>query len=266
MHDRRPHCPSVHANGAPGSPLRRFSQILYNSGTFAGNTARTLGLRCCLASFSFVGERYPTNDSAWLWVGGCERFAAALLLAAALPLLAVCAAAIRLLSGRSPFIAHRRVGWRGSELWMVKLRTMWDDSVPPERGGRWIERIADESGPSRKAESDARVPHPFARFCRRHSLDELPQLLHVVRGEMSLIGPRPLTADELRTHYGADAAEVLAHKPGIAGLWQTSGRNRLTYDERRRFDLEFVRHRTPGMYLRILFRTVPEVWGGGNTW
>ena len=146
---------------------------------------------------------------------------------------------------------------------MLKLRTMWDDEPRPP-AAPWVERIADDSGPARKAPCDSRVPHAFARFCRRHSLDEFPQLLHVIRGEMSLVGPRPLTAAELRAHYGADAAEILALKPGIAGLWQTSGRNRLTYEQRRRLDLKFVRTRSAAMYARILLRTVPEVWRGGN--
>jgi lipopolysaccharide/colanic/teichoic acid biosynthesis glycosyltransferase len=147
---------------------------------------------------------------------------------------------------------------------MLKLRTMWDRETQPPASA-WIERIADDRGPALKSPFDPRVPHPFARFCRRHSLDELPQLLHVLRGEMSLVGPRPLTAAEIRTHYGTDAAEILALKPGIAGLWQTCGRNRLTYEQRRRLDLEFVRSRSLGMYARILLRTVPEVWRGGNT-
>lgn len=221
-------------------------------------------MRCRLASISIVGERYPVPASAGPLARGCERLAGALLLLAVLPAITVCAAAIRLLSGRSPFIAHRRVGWHGSELWMLKLRTMWDHDEHP-RPGAWIERISDECGPDLKTPFDPRVPHPFARFCRHHSLDELPQLLHVVRGEMSLVGPRPLTSAEIRTHYGTDAAEILSLKPGIVGLWQISGRNRLTYEQRRRLDLEFVRHRSLRMYTRILLRTIPEVWGGGNT-
>jgi len=110
------------------------------------------------------------------------------------------------------------------------------------------------------------VSNWFARFCRRHSIDELPQLWHVIRGEMSLVGPRPVTDTEMRRYYDSDAMEVLQVKPGIAGLWQTSGRNRLTYAERRALDLEFVRHRSPRMYLRILLRTLPEVWSGSNSW
>jgi lipopolysaccharide/colanic/teichoic acid biosynthesis glycosyltransferase len=97
-------------------------------------------------------------------------------------------------------------------------------------------------------------------------LDELPQLLHVIRGEMALVGPRPLTAEELSRHYGEDAVEILQAKPGIAGLWQVSGRNRLTYAERKEFDLQLVRHGSARLYLRILLRTVAEVWSGANSW
>ena len=83
---------------------------------------------------------------------------------------------------------------------------------------------------------------------------------------MSLVGPRPVTLMELRRFYGDDAEEVLGVKPGLAGLWQVSGRNRLTYAERRRLDLKLVRERSIRLYLRILLRTVPEVWSGENTW
>jgi lipopolysaccharide/colanic/teichoic acid biosynthesis glycosyltransferase len=218
-----------------------------------------------LASLSIVGEQYPSEASAWQWIGACERLGAAALLVVCLPVLAACALAVRILSGSSPFVAHRRVGWRGSELWMLKLRTMWGSGTPADGGRGWIEFIADDAGPARKQPADPRVSSGFARFCRRHSLDELPQLWHVIRGEMSLVGPRPLTAREIRAHYGTAAAEVLAVKPGIAGLWQTSGRNRLTYADRRRLDLHFVRSRSLGMYGRILLRVVPELWSGANT-
>ena len=82
---------------------------------------------------------------------------------------------------------------------------------------------------------------------------------------MSLVGPRPLTAGELREFYAEDAAEVLSVKPGMAGLWQVSGRNRLTYEERRLLDLCFVRRRSIGLYQKILARAVREVWTGANT-
>ena len=147
---------------------------------------------------------------------------------------------------------------------MLKLRTMWGPGGTARSG--WVEYIDDDFGPTRKRAQDARVPHPVARFCRRHSLDELPQLWHVVRGEMALVGPRPLTFREIHQYYGEAADEMLSLKPGIAGLWQTSGRNRLTYDERRRLDLEFVHARSLGMYLRIVARTLPEICSGADTW
>ena len=106
----------------------------------------------------------------------------------------------------------------------------------------------------------------FASFCRRHSIDELPQLWHVVTGEMSLVGPRPMTRVELRRYYGDDAEEILRVKPGLAGLWQVSGRNRLSYAERRRLDLQLVRERSPRVYFSVLLRTIPEVLHGENAW
>jgi len=218
-----------------------------------------------VASVPFLREASPVTEPLWQTVSVCERGAALLLFAGAGPVLAAGALVVWGLSGRSPFIAHRRVGWRGETLWMLKLRTMWDRKQDPARA-TWIEYIDEEAGAEPKRADDPRICHWFAAFCRRHSIDELPQLWHVIRGEMALIGPRPMTAREIRQYYGAEAAELLEMKPGIAGLWQTSGRNRLTYAERRELDLRFVRQRSFRMYLRILLRTLPEVWNGSNTW
>ena len=195
----------------------------------------------------------------------CERVAALALLILTLPVTAISALLVGVLSGRTPLIAHRRVGQYGATLWVLKLRTMWD---PRERGASAgaVEYIHDEGGAERKLEHDPRVPGRFPQFLRRHSIDELPQLWHVITGEMSLVGPRPVTERELRMHYGGSADEVLRLRPGLAGLWQISGRNRLTYADRRRLDLEFVRHRSFGMYVRILLRTVPVVLRGQNSW
>jgi lipopolysaccharide/colanic/teichoic acid biosynthesis glycosyltransferase len=184
--------------------------------------------------------------------------------AALSPLVAASAIAVAIASRQSPFIAHRRLGWRGETLWMIKLRTMWDEGSRRDR--RWVERIACDSGSDGKNPDDPRVPNGFARFCRRHSIDEIPQLWHVIRGQMSLVGPRPVTAEELRRYYGADGEEMLALKPGLAGLWQVSGRSRLTYSQRKRLDLQYVRERSLRMYLRILLRTIPEVMTGSNSW
>lgn len=230
----------------------------------------TSGLAANIEKGAAVGSlpvlRQPASVTDWNWqaIALCERLAAALLFLLTLPVIAVCALAIWLLSGRTPLIAHRRVGWQGSQLWMLKLRTMWGDEMRTKAG--WVERIDDETGPELKSAADPRVASRFARFCRRHSLDELPQLWHVAAGEMSLVGPRPVTERELHRYYGVHAAEVLQVRPGLAGLWQISGRNRLSYAERCRLDLRLVRERTIPLYCAILLRTVPEVFRGENSW
>lgn len=199
----------------------------------------------------------------------CERLAALVALVLTLPVTLTSALLIWVLSGRTPLIAHRRIGRDGATLWMLKLRTMWERGARANGAraeNRWIERIADDLGPECKLENDPRVPGKFPQFLRRHSIDELPQLWHVISGEMALVGPRPVTERELRQYYGAHADEVLSLRPGLAGLWQISGRNRLTYHERCRLDLELVRNRSLAMYVAILLRTVPEVLRGQNSW
>ena len=220
-----------------------------------------------MASISSLRQTAPPTSLKWPVWPLAERVASAILLLAVSPLIAVSAAVVAALARRTPFIAHRRVGWRGDPLWMLKLRTMWDGSGPQcgHRRG-WIEYIDDGAGPGRKQSDDPRVKSRFARFCRRHSIDELPQLWHVVRGEMGLVGPRPVTRQELALYYGADAEEVLRVKPGLAGLWQISGRNRLSYAERRELDLRLLRKWSPRMYVEILLKTLGEVLRGRNGW
>lgn len=249
--------------------LLAISQIIYNVYTLAPIKSESLAClpnpgRGPIPPSPWVGEdgHAPLDLTSHL-VGVCERCAAIGLLAVLSPLIAGSAAVLSLLSRRGPLIAHRRVGWRGRTLWMLKLRTMWDG----EPGAfRWIEYMDDASGPTKKHPQDPRVAGRFARFCRRHSIDELPQLWHVIRGEMALVGPRPVTASELECHYGTDADEMLQVRPGITGLWQVSGRNRLSYRERRNLDLEFVRQRSVRMHLAIVLRTIPEMWTGANSW
>jgi len=200
-----------------------------------------------------------------LILAAAERTVAALLFLLVSPLLIALCAAVWLLSGRSPLVAIRRVGQHGAPLRMLKLRTMW----PRERTG-WtaalMERIENEPVPAMKRGRDPRVTSALGCFCRRHSLDEWPQLLHVVAGEMSLVGPRPLTGQELDAYYGAEAAQVLQVKPGLTGLWQTRGRSRLTYHQRKRLDLFLARHRSARLYADILWRTLPCVWSGRDAW
>jgi len=194
-----------------------------------------------------------------------ERGAGLALLTVASPLMAASAATVAILSGRSPFVAHLRIGKNGKSFWTLKLRTMWS---PGERAPKlgWIEYIVAERSDDDKDRADPRVVSRLAAFFRRHSIDELPQLWHVVRGEMSLVGPRPLTRTELSRHYGSRAAELLSVKPGLTGLWQVYGRSAIRFPQRSAMDLELVRTLTPRMYLRILLRTLPAVILGGGAW
>jgi len=220
-----------------------------------------------MASIPVPRQIQTNSDFTWQVIAACERLSSAVILAGLSPIVAASAVTVSLLSGRTPFIAHKRVGWRGAPLWMLKLRTMWGGNSPAtRRRTRWVEYIEDEAGPAQKRAADPRVSGWFARFCRRHSIDELPQLWHVITGEMALVGPRPVTPAELREYYGPEGCEIVDVKPGIAGLWQVSGRNRLSYSERRELDLQFVRSRSLRMYFRILLGTVPEILNGGNSW
>jgi exopolysaccharide production protein ExoY len=207
-----------------------------------------------------------TERSLWRAIAFAERFACIVALLVLSPVCLTVAIAIAILSGESPLIAVLRSGRFGKALWLLKFRTMWSGCRGFRSPFRPVEYVIDEDGPTRKESSDFRVTSGFARFCRRFSLDEIPQLVNVIAGEMSLVAPRPLTSSELSEHYGEDAAEVVSVRPGITGLWQVSGRNSLSYAERRRLDVLLIRTLTPKLYLRILVRTIPVVLAGKNSW
>jgi lipopolysaccharide/colanic/teichoic acid biosynthesis glycosyltransferase len=189
-----------------------------------------------------------------------ERIAAVMALVILAPLVIAIAVTILVLSRRNPLIRHNRVGWRGRPLPMLKFRTMWDAGIPP--AGRFAIESVSGPVPTSKCAADPRVKSRFAAFCRRHSLDELPQLYHVARGEMSLVGPRPITLAEHQDYYGSAADEVLSVRPGLTGLWQIRGRSRLSYARRKRLDLLLVRRVSASLYFHILLRSIPSVLTG----
>jgi exopolysaccharide production protein ExoY len=204
-----------------------------------------------------VRERISPGSVLW---SVAERTVASALLIVTLPMLAIVSLAVAVVSRKSPFIAHRRVGRYGQEFWMFKIRTMWGGTQPSSRG--WIEYLGETHVPAFKGARDPRVTSRFAFILRRFSVDELPQLIHVVSGRMRLVGPRPVTCAEWNEYYGAPAADVLRVTPGITGLWQVMGRNRLTYGQRRRLDLFYARHQSPKLDLLLLLRTPVRVLSG----
>jgi len=145
------------------------------------------------------------------------------------------------------------------------MRVGCDDAVHREYNRRELtgDDPRDDSSGLYKLEHDDRVT-PIGRFLRRSSLDELPQLINVLRGEMALVGPRPPLAWEVQL-YQQHHLERFSVKPGITGLWQVSGRNRLSMIEALELDVEYARRRSVGLDLRILVKTLPAVVDLGST-
>ncbi len=178
------------------------------------------------------------------------------LLAVPLVLLAL---AVRLTSPGQALYGHRRVGRNGKEFRCLKFRTMYADAdqrlhdilaVDPEAKREWETH--------RKITNDPRVT-PVGLFLRKTSLDELPQLLNVLRGDMSLVGPRPVMRDEIEQHYKEMAELCFSVMPGITGLWQVSGRSDTSYDYRIALDAWYVRNWNLWLDVVILFKTVSAV-------
>jgi lipopolysaccharide/colanic/teichoic acid biosynthesis glycosyltransferase len=168
-------------------------------------------------------------------------------LAIASPALAAAAVAIKLDDGGPVFYRQRRVGQHGDEFELVKLRTM---TVDAERQGAGYA----------VNEGDPRITHA-GRLLRRLSVDEIPQLWNVVRGDMSLIGPRPTLAYQVE-QYTPRQRRRLDVKPGITGWAQIHGRARLPWDERIELDVWYVEHRSPWLDLKILARTPAALFAG----
>lgn len=174
-----------------------------------------------------------------------------------LPLWIALAATVRLTSPGPVFFRQERVGQDGRPFFIRKFRSMYVDAE--ERLGDL--READEAGgPLFKVRDDPRMT-TAGRWMRKFSLDEFPQLLNVLKGEMSLVGPRPPLPEEV-AGYAQHHRQRLHARPGMTGLWQVSGRSNLSFDEMVRLDLFYIENRTLGLDLRLLARTVPTVLTG----
>jgi exopolysaccharide biosynthesis polyprenyl glycosylphosphotransferase len=182
---------------------------------------------------------------------GLDRTVAAFLLVAILPLLLVAGVAIRLTSPGPALFKQVRVGIRGKRFTIWKLRTM---GVDAEESRVQLEHLNEAGGLLFKMRDDPRVTS-VGRWLRRWSIDELPQLWNVVRGDMSLVGPRPPLPSEVENYCDRVRRRLLV-KPGLTGLWQVSGRSTLPWDEAVRLDLYYVENWSPSMDMTILIRTV----------
>lgn len=182
-----------------------------------------------------------------------------LLLSPVLLVILVLAVLLVALQGGRIFYGHDRIGRNGQSFRMWKFRTMVPDAErrlmehlrnAPDARREWAE--------NRKLRDDPRIT-PIGRFLRQTSMDELPQLWNVLRGEMSLVGPRPVPRSELQGKYRDCAGPYLARRPGLTGIWQVSGRNRLSYAERIEMDALYHLEQSMWLDLRILARTVAVI-------
>ncbi|MGC1512117.1 MAG: sugar transferase [Acidimicrobiales bacterium] len=218
----------------------------------ADEAAGVIDLRDTLASQPVVNVRLMG------WMPKAKSLLERSLAAVALLLLAVpflvIAAIVRLTSPGPALFRQQRVGLNGRIFDVYKFRTMVDGA------DGLIDQIIDlneHDGVLFKIKNDPRCTR-FGTRLRRHSIDELPQLINVVRGDMSLVGPRPALPTEV-AQYGATTCRRLQVKPGLTGLWQVSGRSNLSWDESVKLDLRYVEEWSPLLDVKILLRTVPAV-------
>jgi exopolysaccharide biosynthesis polyprenyl glycosylphosphotransferase len=251
---------------APGprytaADLQRLSWELEQTGTtilLGGIVDRVAPHRLASATFGGVPVITVGPSRRCRWVSSCkgalDRMAAAVLLAALSPLLLLLAVAIRLESPGPAIFKQQRVGMNGRPFVMLKLRTMRVGGPIPQQ----LRRTAGNDVLF-KMRDDPRVTR-LGSLLRKSSLDELPQLVNVLRGEMSLVGPRPALFEET-TKYDREAWRRTAVKPGITGLWQVSGRSDLSWEESIALDVNYVDNWRLSGDAIIALRTVGAVVG-----
>lgn len=191
---------------------------------------------------------YTTNFKRFLDLAICIS-----ILPAVLPILGILWVVAKL-DGGPGFFGHQRVGRNNKLFNCLKIRSMRQDSQTylakyladnPNARAEWEE--------NQKLKHDPRISK-FGNFIRKTSLDELPQIFNVLAGDMSLVGPRPITEEELK-RYGSNVSAYLAMKPGITGIWQTSGRSNVSYDERVEMDVTYSKTVSFWTDIKIMFLT-----------
>jgi len=205
-----------------------------------------------------VGSKPSAVSHSEIGVRALDLTVALSILIFTLPLLIVIAVLVRMQDGGRSLFAHERIGRNGRMFKCLKFRSMVLDA------DRRLSQLL-ESDPYARAEwdrdhklkNDPRITRVGA-FLRRSSLDELPQLFNVLRGDMSIVGPRPIVTAEI-SRYGRRFQHYCAVKPGITGLWQVSGRNDVAYRRRVAMDTVYARHKSLVWDIKLLLLTVPAV-------
>lgn len=242
---------SVEKTALAGNVQRIFpngAELASDTASFNGSRGRT-GRTSAESLYRIVGKR------------AFDLALAVLMLPLLLPVILMLGIGVWAHDRGNPFFVHRRVGYDNRIFGCMKLRTMVVDA---ER--RLAELLAtdkaaaEEWAETQKLNDDPRVTR-YGRFLRKTSLDELPQLFNVLRGEMSFVGPRPVVPDEL-LRYGVHAENYARVRPGITGPWQATGRNDLSYPERVKLDVEYERTHTFVGDVKIILMTARAVFKG----
>lgn len=175
------------------------------------------------------------------------------------PVFAVIAAVVYFSDPGPVFYGHERLGKNGKKIRIWKFRSMFTNA--DEIFSDFTEEQKEEFYRDFKLENDPRITR-IGNFLRKSSLDELPQLWNILRGDLSLVGPRPVVKEELKK-YGSDAEYFLSVKPGLTGYWQANGRNLVNYENgRKEMELYYVKHQSAVLDVEILLKTVAAVVRG----
>ena len=202
----------------------------------------------------------PTNPTKLFIKHTCDKVLALLALILASPILLLAALLIKLEDGGPVFFRQDRLGYNKRHFKIIKLRSM---RVGAEREIVKLEHMNEMDGAGFKISHDPRITK-IGRIIRKLSLDELPQLFNVLRGEMSVVGPRPLSVRDYELLPADWQRRRFSMRPGLTCLWQISGRNKTTFEQWMRYDIEYIDNWSIRLDFKIIILTVPEVIRGGG--
>ncbi|MDF1525852.1 MAG: sugar transferase [bacterium] len=246
-----------------GESADREEQLtLHNEKTAKNDTASEAAVNKSRSDSTKTIEELVMPDRAPAWKRVYDIIGSTVLLIAFSPLLAVVALYIKIVSPGPVFFRQERIGYLGRPFTMIKFRTMRMDSDNISVHKDYLKELISTDGKAMTkldTGKDNRLI-PFAGILRRGCIDELPQLINVFKGDMSLVGPRPCLDYEAR-EFALWQRKRFHTVPGMTGLWQVSGKNRLTFKEMMRLDIRYANRKNAAMDLAISFKTVPAILG-----